>query len=206
MKQNRIVTMTLALTLGGCATYRMKVQSTPEGADVVLQSADGTQRRIGRTPLEVDTNDQRDLQSGSSVIRVSKEGFLPQNILLPRLASTGGEARLNFNLSETTLPKACTAKDEAMSEVAQGVAEAANFIQQRKLEEAAGLLQNLLTKYPTVSVLHDLQGNTLYLQQKFPQALAAYRKSNGLSPNNPRTARMIQKIERIQGSTKGEQQ
>lgn len=186
----------------GCAGSRLSVTSTPENADIQIVTRDRTFSKVGKTPADLDEKNAPDLFTESLQLQISKEGFQPQSVLIPRLP-TGGFGKVHINLGETVLPKVCQAQEESLNEVARGVAEASNLIQKKRYSEANLLLQNLTTKFNSVAVLHDLQGNAFYLQKDLIKALEAYKRSNALAPENPNTLRMIQRIQQLQGQPGG---
>lgn len=183
-----------------CSSSTLRVQSSPEGADVFAVSKEGTATKIGKTPLDIDSRTQRDLFIESFEIRVAKEGHMPQSALVPPLSRLGGRGSLNFNLAETALPRTCTAQEDAMNTLAQGVAEASATIQKKRFAEAIAMLQTLSTKFNSVAVIYDLQGNAFFLQRDLTRALDSYKRSLALSPGNQQTQRMIDRIQQLQGT------
>lgn len=188
-----------AFAVVGCTTQGLRVQSAPEGADVWVHLFGGSPLKVGKTPLELDARNTPGIFTESFQVQVSKEGYQPQSVLVPKLSTMGGTGRVNFNLEDAALPKVCQAQETSFNEMARGVAEVSNYIQTKRFTEASSLLQPLLAKFNSVAVLHDLQGNIHFLQKDLNRALDSYKKSNALSPNNPTTLRMIQRIQQLQG-------
>lgn len=186
-----------------CSSNMLRVQSSPEGADVFTVSREGVATKIGKTPLDIDGRTQRDLYIDAIEIKVSKEGHLPQSALIPPLGRMGGRGVLNFNLNETSLPRTCTAQEDALNDLAQGIAEASSVIQKKRYVEAISLLQTLTVKFNSVAVLYDLQGNAFYLQRDLTRALDSYKRSLALMPGNQQTQRMIERIQQLQGTKAG---
>lgn len=191
------VLIVLSLLFNACSTSSLNVKTTPEGAEVVVITRDGASIKIGKTPVDLSTQNFGALFSEPTTVKVSKEGYSSQSVLVPPLNFGGGRGHLQFNLEEAALPKVCTAQVDQMNELAQGVAEVSNQIQKKRYLEAQMQLQNLFVKFDTVAVLYDLQGNVFYLQRDLGRALASYKRSNLLSPNNTQTLRMIRKIQEI---------
>ena len=193
----------LSTLLVGCSTQSLRVVSAPEGADVTVQTGDRARQKIGKTPLELSSKNTPEVFNEAFQVQVSKEGFQPQMVLVPSMGMSGGSGRVSFNLQDTELPKVCNLQEDAFNEMARGVAEVSTFVQRKKYSEATTLIQNLLSKFDRVSVLHDLQGNIFYLQKDMTRALESYRKSNALSPNNAQTLRMMGRIQQLQGLPAG---
>lgn len=187
----------------GCSTHSLKVQSSPEGAEVTIFSANRSPQKMGKTPLELNSKSNPEIFADSFQVQVVKEGYQPQAALIPKSSTTGSSGRVNFNLDDTALPKICNVQEEAFNEMARGVAEVSTSVQRKKYVEAGSQVQSLITKYSGVSVLYDLQGNIFYLQKDLARSLEAYKKSNALYPNNPQTLRMITHIQQLQGQPTG---
>lgn len=188
----------VVLVSAGCATSSLRVNSTPDSADVVLIAKDHAPVKVGKTPIEIDSRNFPVLFQETLQVEVSKEGFSPLSAVVPRLP-TGGVGRLNVNLQATALPQVCQNQAESANTLAKGIADAASLVSRKRLDEAGRLLEELSTKFGTVSVIHDLLGNVYYLQKNLERALESYRRSNRLNPNNIDTLRMIERIEKVQG-------
>ena len=182
----------------GCASSSLRVNSSPEGADVSLIAKDRPPMKVGKTPFEIDSKNYPELFKDSMQVEVSKEGHSPLSVVVPRLP-TGGVGRINLNLQATELPKVCQNQAESTNVLAKGIADAASLVSRKRLDEAARLLEELSSKYGTVPVIHDLLGNVYFLQKNLDRALDSYRRSNRLNPNNIDTLRMIERIEKVQG-------
>jgi cytochrome c-type biogenesis protein CcmH/NrfG len=87
-----------------------------------------------------------------------------------------------------------------MSEMARGVAEAQRLLMKKDLAGAETQLQQLVARYPHVSVAHDLLGNVYYLKKENAKALKAYKRSLELWPHNPETKGMVETLEKIVGN------
>jgi TolA-binding protein len=199
-----VVVSLLSSVIAGCVSNTLQVRSTPDGADVTLVAPDGSVSKPGKTPLTLDSRANPAVLSSVTQVRVSKDGFLTQSAVVPSLGTFGGNGTLQFNLSETELPKICSAQDADLNELARSIAEGTALIQKRRLGDASQLFQSLTIKFPSVAAVYDLLGNTYYLQKDFAKALAAYRRSHAISPNNSSAAKMIAKLEMLQGSGGGQ--
>lgn len=182
----------------GCATSSLRVNSAPEGAEVSLISRDRTPVKVGKTPLDIDSRNFPELFQDSMQVEVTKEGFSPLSVVVPKLPA-GGVGRINLNLQTAELPKVCQNQSESTNVLAKGIADAASLVSRKRLDEASRLLEDLSSKFGTVPVIHDLLGNVYFLQKNLDRALESYRRSNRLNPNNIDTLRMIERIEKVQG-------
>ncbi len=202
---NHIALLVLMLTsaLIGCTTSQLRVRSSPDSADVYLVANDGTAQKIGKTPLVIDGRQYPRLYSDLTQIRVVKDGYIAQSVLVPQLGYFAGDGYVSFDLTETELPKSCSEQEQAFNDLAKGIAEATNLIQKHQFADANLLLRNLVLKYNSVAVLYDLQGNVFYLQGDFVHALDAYNHANTLAPNNAQTLLMIHRLRDMQSSVEG---
>ncbi len=185
--------------VAGCSSPTLQVRSTPDGADVIYTPKDGVPQKLGQTPVDLDPSKVNGLLQSVGQIQVSKEGFSPQVAMVPNLGSLGGSGKLNFQLTDAELPKICKANASLADEIARGVVEVTSMIQRKRYADAGGVLQSLIVKFPNVSSLYDLKGNIAYLQRDMQQALEAFKQSNTITPNNPVTLRMIDRILALQG-------
>jgi len=190
--------MGISLFSIGCATSSLRVNSAPEGAEVSLISRDRTPVKVGKTPLDIDSRNFPELFQDSMQVEVTKEGFSPLSVVVPKLPA-GGVGRINLNLQTAELPKVCQNQSESTNVLAKGIADAASLVSRKRLDEASRLLEDLSSKFGTVPVIHDLLGNVYFLQKNLDRALESYRRSNRLNPNNIDTLRMIERIEKVQG-------
>jgi hypothetical protein len=167
---------------------------------VTALSAGGRSTQLGKTPLELSERELPDLYKETVQIQVSKDGFGPQEALVPKIP-TGARGDLTFTLATTQLPPACQAQSDVINEIARGVAEGSSLIQRKRFTEAGTLLRGLTAKFNGVAVLYDLLGTNSYLQKDLNSALDAFKRSNQISPNNPQTLRMIERIRQMQGGS-----
>lgn len=184
----------------GCATSGLRVQSSPDGADVSISIGDQAPRKVGKTPLTLEATTVPELYRESLQMQVTKEGHQTVSVLIPRM-QMGASGSINMSLNESALPRVCTSQLESANQLAKGIADSASLVQRRRLDEATRLLEDLAIKFSTVTVIHDLLGNVYYLQRNMARALDSYRRSYRLEPNNIETLRMIERIEKAQGRT-----
>lgn len=191
------LTVSIALALSGCASSGLNVQSTPEGADVLVVRPGQAPMKLGKTPLVVPSSSI----SGDSAAQLvlEKNGFGSQSVLLPN-TMLPSRADVYVNMRESALPLACVQQTEATNEVTRGVLQAQSEIIRKNYDNAETLLRNLALKYPNISVVFDLLGNVHYLKKDLGNALTAYEKSNELSPGNPETVRMVERLRIIRSN------
>lgn len=186
------------MILFSCSTSKLQITSSPESAEVVFIGKDRSLKKIGTTPIDIDSSTHKDLFTGSSQVQVVKQGYLPQSAFLPDTGYTAIEGKIHFNLEDTVLPKVCEIQKESYNEIAKGTAEVANLIQRKRYDEAQNVVQNYLLKYNYIAVFYDFLGNIYYLKKDYPLAIESYKKSLAIIPNNIQTLKIIEKIQKQQ--------
>lgn len=197
-----ICTIWSILALAGCASPSLRVESNPEGADVLVARDGALPLKLGKTPYSITQEVAPDLFSENFKVTVAKSGFLSESLFVPKtIMSSAG--RWLVTLKEPNQVQEVRDTGETANAVAQGVAEAQQRFFQRNYTAAQKILEDLAAKYPNSSVIQDLLGNVFYIQKDSARALSAYKRSYELKPNSPQTARMIEKLSQIQGARNG---
>jgi tetratricopeptide (TPR) repeat protein len=186
----------LTVALSSCSVATLRVESQPEGADVLININGQSSKKIGQTPLNLlestlGTNDQ------PFQLVVSKEGFQTENILVPP-TSFSRATLLQMHLKEISSSNKVM-NDLVLQKVASQTALVQSLIKSKEYEQAESSLNTLIAQYPGVATFHELTGNIHYLRRDLSRALGSYRKAYDLNPSNVDTLRMINKIEGIRG-------
>ncbi len=192
-----------ALLLVGCATGKLDITSSPEGASILKIESSGNAKVIGKTPMSVDVNNFTSSSESYVHLAISKEKFRREAVIIPRNMFEASHT-LNFKLTSInesgSLDECPKLPENSFSELARGVAEAQTMITEKDFSAAENKLQVLTAQFPFVSVLYDFIGNIKYLQKNLNGALKAYEKSLELWPHNPQTTRMVNKIRGMTGN------
>jgi tetratricopeptide (TPR) repeat protein len=199
----KIFLLLLTLTIAaGCASSRLMVETDPPGADVFAFLPGQAPKKVGVAPYTISDTDVPDRNASVQIV-VSKEGYLPNSVLLPP-AMLGRAGKVNFKLEQQVLPKQCTSQTESLNKLGRAIAEAQSMIKSKQLDQAEKIMTEMIVEYPGISVVYDIIGNIQYLRRDFEKALSAYKKSRALAPDNAKTQRMIQQIESLRGGPKSE--
>jgi tetratricopeptide (TPR) repeat protein len=193
----RLVVLTSIILLFGC-TSSIKIESSPENADVYLTREGATPALIGKTPLQLSQYTAPGIFSDNVSLSISKEGYQTESLFLPH-SILQVEAKWTTALRPLPVQSAAKDRDADMNQVAQGIAEVQRLMFHKNYPEAERSLETMIQKYPNVSVFYDLLGNVHYIQKNFDRALDAYRHSQQIQPNNAETTRMIRKLTEIRG-------
>ncbi len=186
------------LGLQGCADGGLRVNSTPDKADVFIAYEGELPNKVGETPLKLDARMIDEKRGKYITISLMKEGYKTENVIVPN-SSMKSTIDVSSRLQEYKLPLQCQEPTASIEKITRGVAQVQSMLQSSRLVEAQGQLSMLLTDYPNVSVLHDLMGNVHYMNKNLEMAYASYRKSIELNPSNVDTQRMVTKIQSIIG-------
>lgn len=179
--------------LSACASNSLKITSKPEKAEVWLAAENEQPVKLGETPLFLDSKSLRTNNSSHFNIKIQKDGYLPESMVLPS-SSVNGAVDLSVILTESKLPQVCTDQAGSLEKVARGVAKVQLLLGRGQSEEARLQISSLISEFPNVSVFHDLLGNIHYISKNFESAKLAYQKSLELNPNNIDTQRVLDKL------------
>ncbi len=188
-------TLLLAIAaVSACATKsEVRVESNPDSAEVMIVDSSRAIKRVGSTPMTLNSENAPQLFKEPLQISVMKEGFKSTSVLLPE-TSVNAQGRVVVQLR----------RDDAqlLNGATESVAEAQRMVFKKRYPEAERLLQESISKFPSVSVLHSLLGNVFYLQKNTARALESYQRAQMIDPNNAEVGKMIQKLKGIQSPTK----
>jgi hypothetical protein len=204
MLKNKLKSAKESLALGiitlmcSCASTGVKVESSPEGAEVSYSVQGEPSVKAGVTPLELDSNILR-IKNNPVFVSVYKSGYKRESVLLPA-SVLGQESRVLVTLIEDSgaIQRNSQNFDAALDEVARGVAKIQELVRSKEYDQALSNISSLLSKYPNLATLYGLQGNIYYIQKNIEKALSSYRKAEAISPSIE-TQKVINKIEGITG-------
>lgn len=201
MKNKLKLGIFLALTSSnilGCAAGALRVNSSPEKAEVFVTYEGEQPNKIGETPLNLDSRVIDENRGKYLTVSIKKEGYQTESVIVPNTVMSS-TFDMSSRLEEYKLPLQCQDQTASIEKISRGVAQAQSMMQTSRLVEAQGQLSMLITDFPNVSVLHDLMGNVHYMNKNLEMAYASYRKSLELNPANVDTQRMVTKIQGIIG-------
>jgi tetratricopeptide (TPR) repeat protein len=184
----------MILVVTSCSNIsKVKITSSPEKAEVTVNTNDGETKTLGYTPLEVSGRDIYANSSRMSVVNISKEGFENQKIFIAQDSS-----QENYNINAKLKLKSEDLKSQDIKsrqeKLAKSIAVSSNLINSKKYDEAERILLTITQDYPFISVSYDLLGNIFYLRRDLKNALNFYERSYQLNPENNETKSMIDKL------------
>ncbi len=194
----------------------MQLTSIPEGSNVQLISNRGEIKSLGKTPLNMPTDQMFINAANFANVRVEKDGYFSQSFIIPR-SSIPNNHEISVSLEQkpevktepapaqtvmqppptpvaVEMDKCSQLSKESLTKLSKGVAVVQSIILKREFEIAKVRLSGLIADFPYISVLYDLQGNIYYLQKNYNDAVLSYEKSLELEPDNMETAFIVKKL------------
>ena len=184
----------MILMISSCSTVsKVKITSSPEKAEVIVNTNDGETKSLGLTPLEVSGRDIYANSSRMSVVSINKEGFENQKIFI---AQDSSQENYNINVKLKLKTEDLKSQDIKLRQekLAKSIAVSSNLINSKKYNEAERILLTITQDYPFISVSYDLLGNIYYLRRDLKNALNFYERSFQINPENNETKSMIDKL------------
>lgn len=187
-----------ALLALGCSFAATKVDLTsePKGAQVVLISSNGREDTVGETPLQLNQQNLRSGDQGMTRIKLNKEGFVTEQILLENLA-TGKQGSIHVTMKPLANWSQAFVDEQAnryLTDVASTTAEIQGATIKGDYGKAESLARTLITRYPKLAIGWTLMGNIYFLQKRVSDALEAYQKSLTIDPSSQQTRDVIERI------------
>jgi tetratricopeptide (TPR) repeat protein len=173
--------------ISSCSTVsKVKITSSPEKAEVIVNTNDGETKSLGLTPLEVSGRDIYANSSRMSVVSINKEGFENQKIFI---AQDSSQENYNINVKLKLKTEDLKSQDIKLRQekLAKSIAVSSNLINSKKYNEAERILLTITQDYPFISVSYDLLGNIYYLRRDLKNALNFYERSFQINPENNET-------------------
>jgi tetratricopeptide (TPR) repeat protein len=192
----------------GCQTSKVEVSSNPVGAVVeIFNPKTEVYEDAGRTPFEIsESAAQIPLSIFSSnlvTIRISRQGYIPEQILLEK--SGRPQIKIHANLipvetkevvqkNDGSKEKQHDSKHEIVNLTARNLNKLQELIAANKIDDALRVISDLLERYPLSYYLWDIKGSLLISKGDESQAQKSYEKSMELNPNNLDTKILLKKI------------
>lgn len=207
---NHILLLALSSFLFSCVTGQITITSFPSNSDVIVKDTRGEIKATGKTPFTLDLSKDFFSQTDFAVMDVEQNGFVSQSYVIPKTYFNSDHtinvtlkkniiAQIKDDEGKLEIDQCETVSKKSMNNLSKGIATAQSNMMRNQWQVATAKLSNLISQYPFVSVLHDLQGNVHYLQKHYDQALVAYERSLKIDPENVETAIMVRKLRQITG-------
>ncbi len=176
-----------------CAQNEIAIQSLPSEAQVSIINIDGKIKNIGKTPLTLKPNEAFRSGSQYSQIQISKDNYNTETVVLTK-SIMPMYYELSVNLERQMQDAKSVEANSRNEKVAQQIAQANNFINNKRLFEAEQLMTKFILDYPHISVGHNYLGNINFMKRDFKKALTHYERALQINPENIETREMISKL------------
>ena len=161
------------------SVYTMKVTSTPDQATVYARNVGSNKRvEIGKTPFNSTVTDLRakNFQDGPMIFEVEKEGHQNAQIFV-------SESTANIDISVELKKLDTLAETKKFDKVGSELFEVHRLIRNKKYVEAHKMLDEIKL-FPSLSIVHELEGSVFYLEKKFNQSLDSFRTAYRFNGEN----------------------
>lgn len=199
----RIHLITILFLLISCGHGRVNIQSYPKNAEVSIVESDGEIKKIGVTPLDIDS--QKLYFSGGAIkFLFSKVGYKDEFVYLVQ-STIRSDIKISTTLKEVNDVKGVLS-NRKLERLSGKIAEAQKFTFSKNYKRAEAILSNVIEEFPNVSVTYDLIANIYYLTNDTSRALYYYEKAKVISPENIKRDYLINKLKRDIASSRGTQE
>lgn len=196
-KQTLLLVMFFVGLVACASTGNMKLTSEPEGADVLVVESNGSERKLGTTPLHLSQQDFKFSDQQILDIRFKKTGFVSERVVVD---TQSFDRSIDMHLKMTSSvawqeayqdPKA----SPYLSDIASLAAEIQSAAMSKDYSTAEKLARVMISRYPHVSVGWTLMGNIYYIRKDMGQAIQSYRKALEIDPTNTATKEVLSRLE-----------
>lgn len=153
------------------STYNVKVTSTPDGAKVYARNVGSNKRvEIGNTPFISTVTDLRakNFADGPMIFEIEKDGHRKTQIYV-------SESTANIDILVELEKMDIIENTKKFDRVGSELFEVQRLIRNKKYPDAHKKLEEIKKAFPSLSIVHELEGSVFYLEKKFNQSLDSFR-------------------------------
>lgn len=169
----------ILILLSSCGSvYNMKVTSTPDQATIFARNIGSNKRvEIGKTPFNSTVADLRakNFQDGPMLFEIEKEGHRKVQVFV-------SESTANIDISVELEKYDLIENTKKFDKVGSELFEVHRLIRNKKYPDAHKMIDDIKKLFPSLSIVHELEGSVFYLEKKYNQSLDSFRtayKFNG---------------------------
>ena len=155
-----------------CGHGTLEFQSYPNKAEVSISDSDGEIRRLGETPINLDTD--RVFLNRENAVKVifTKKGHKDEVVYLTKPA-VKSEVKISARLQEINNAKEVLS-NQKIEKISSLIAQAQQYSFAKNFNKAESVLLSMVEEYPGISVPYDLLANIYYLTNNKNKALHYY--------------------------------
>lgn len=199
MKQVIFFIFITALFLNYAFAEIVKITSNPPDVQIYVKNT-STQKliKLGKTPFQISESEliSNYAKGEIYILELKKVGFDPYRILMSKLGKSNVDLFINMEVKKSI-------RDiKLIDAYSQELFEIQRLIRVKNYDTAIKKLFILEGKFPHYSVIYEMAGSAFYLNKKFSQSLAYYRKAFSKNTDNIDAYRMKEYLEAKLGLTK----
>lgn len=183
----------------------IKIASTPSGAEVWVRPMGNLNfQKIGETPYTGNLKEIIDNYAKSDifVIELRKIDHQVHRYIMSDITHASADVEIVTKLELVDDYATMIKFDEA----AQGMFEVQRLIRSKSYDSAISKLDELLKKFPRLSILYELKGSAFYLNKRPLEALELYKEAFKYNPMNFDAFKMKDYLEKTLNSEAREKQ
>lgn len=188
----KILILTLLILSQKIMAENFEVISNPLEANVIVTTVEGKKVVLGRTPYTTSLAILKSTYAVDDTINLSveKDGFESFNVLAPLIKSTN--VKINANLEIQRDLKLT----QDMDLLTADLFDALRMMRLKDYKSSYSKLELLEKKFPQFSIVYEMKGAVLYLQNEYKMSLNYYRKAFGINPKNREAYKMKTYLEK----------
>jgi tetratricopeptide (TPR) repeat protein len=181
--------------LMGCGSVSIK--SAPDAAEVLVMIPGKSDPKIlGKTPYEVKLSELgAAANAGPIVLQIRKAGYHPQFLYVPNVS--GGKLEFSTNLKPTIV-----SNYSDINRIIKLTLLAERQLQMKQYDEAIKTAQLLKGINENIAVAWDIEGAAYLLKGDKTKSKLAWERSIEIDPENPDTAKMLNRMNASEGVKK----
>jgi tetratricopeptide (TPR) repeat protein len=171
----------------------IKITSTPSGAEVWVRPIGNLNfQKVGETPYVAEVKNIVDTYTKTDVfvIELRKADHQYHRYIMSDLSNADIEISTKLELQDdySLMLK--------VDDASQGMFEAQRLMRAKNYDAAITKLDEILKKFPRLSILYELKGTALYLSKKPIEALEQYKEAFKYNPQNFDAFKMKEYLEK----------
>ncbi len=169
----------------------VEIKSTPPEAEILVAIPGKEEAKVlGKTPYKERLGQLSDIvNQGTIVVTVKKEGYIPQDYIVPNLSS--GNLTIEANLK----PYIASNYRET-NKIISLAFKAERMVMEKRYKEASEEVKKIKDLNENVAIAYQLMGTILFFEQKFKESYYEWLRSLELEPDNNESQEMLTLIEK----------
>jgi len=194
--------MVLGVLLVSCGHGQIEFQTFPSKVDVSIVESNGQIKKLGETPLEIDTEN---IFYNDGVVKLlfTKQGYRDEVVYFTKPAIRS-RVKISSNMQQASSANEIIS-NQKLEKISSKIAEAQQYSFSKNFRRAEDILLKLIDDYPEVSVPYDLIANVYYLSNDIDKAIYYYEKAKQISPGNIKRDYLLNKLKGNKPSQREEQ-